>query len=227
VGWLSRLTGKEKTVDRTAGMLGYHGLRDWWHQSFSTEEQRLIEGRYQPMGGGLASLTEGHIDSTSQTAAGLLWGLSTWFNKPGERHLARRMLAKAEEIATDVVDRHFVYSQLIDVAYPERETDPTALGEAIRACEAQIALSREVMAAMKAEHEERERMLQQHGREAGSRFEPHEFRVPGHRGFTQLSIIREKSGDLSGAVMLAEQASADGWGGDWDKRLERLRKRLR
>ena len=116
VGWLGRLTRTARPADRTAGQLGYHGLRDWWEEAFSAEEQRLIEERYQPMGGGIASLTEGHIDSTSQTAAGLLTGLSTWFNKPGERHLARRMLAKAEEVATDVVDRHFVYSQLIDVA---------------------------------------------------------------------------------------------------------------
>jgi hypothetical protein len=226
VGWLDRLTGKAKSDDRAAGQLGYHGLRDWWDQSFSLEDQRLIEERYQPMGGGIASLTEGRIESTSQTAAGLLWGLSSWFNKPGERRLARRMLAKAEEIATDVVDRHFVFSQLIDVAYPERDRDPTAMSEAMRACEAQIALSREVMAAMRAEHEERERMLERHAREAGTRFEPHEFRVPSHRGFTQLSIIREKSGDIAAAIASAEQAAADGWSGDWAKRIARLRTRL-
>lgn len=226
MGWLGRLVRTEKPDALTAGQLGYHGLRDWWEESFSPEEQRLIEQRYQPMGGGIASLTQGQIDSTSQTAAGLLTGLSTWFNKPGERHLARRMLAKAEEIATDVVDSHFVYSQLIDVAYPERDRDPSAMTEAIRACEAQIALSRDVMAAMRADHEERERMLERHAREAGTRFDPHEFRVPSHRGFTQLSIIREKSGDIAGAIALAEQAAMDGWSGDWDRRMTRLRKRL-
>jgi hypothetical protein len=227
VGWLDRLVRTARPDDRTAGQLGYHGLRDWWEESFSAEEQRFIEQRYQPMGGGIASLTQGHIDSTSQTAAGLLTGLSSWFNKPGERHLARRLLAKAEEIATDVVDRHFVYSQLIDVAYPERDRDPGALDEAVRACKAQIALSKDVMRAMRAEHDERERMLGRHAREPGSHSEPHEFRVPSHRGFTQLSIIREKSGDIAGAIELAEQAAADGWSGGWDKRLERLRKRLR
>jgi len=83
------------------------------------------------------------------------------------------------------------------------------------------------MQAMRAEHDERERVLARHAREAGRHSEPHEFRVPSHRGFTQLSIIREKSGDIAGAIDLAEHAAEDGWSGDWDKRLERLRKRLR
>lgn len=137
MSWLRQRAKRGPASDSSAGLLGHYGLRQWWDSTFSPEEQRFIESRHQPLGGGLATLTDGHISSTSQSAAGLLWALAGWFNKPGERPIARRMFGKAEEIATDVVDRHFVYSQLIDVTYPEREREPGALDEAIRACEAQ------------------------------------------------------------------------------------------
>lgn len=222
---MRRLAKRDRASDSSAGLLGHHGLREWWDSTFSPEEQRLIEGRHQPLGGGLATLTDGNISSTSQSAAGLLWALAGWFNKLGERHIARRMLAKAEEIATEVVDRHFVYSQLIDVTYPEREREPGAMGEAIRACQAQIALGPAVMAAMRAEQADRERFLADRDREMGRAHESREFQSPGHRGFTQLAIIREKEGNFEAAIALAEQANAQGWTGDWDNRINRLRKK--
>lgn len=222
---MRRLANRDRASDPSAGLLGHHGLREWWDSTFSPEEQRFIESRHQPMGGGLATLTDGHISSTSQSAAGLLWVLAGWFNKPGERHIARRMLATAEEIATDVVDRHFVYSQLIDVTYPEREREPGAMDEAIRACQAQIAIGPAVMAAMRAEQADRERFLADRNRDMGRAHQSRAFQAPGHRGFTQLAIIHEKEGNFEAAIALAEQARALGWTGDWDNRIDRLRKR--
>jgi hypothetical protein len=225
MSWMRRPAKRDRASDASAGLLGYYGLREWWDSTFSPEEQRFIEGRHQPLGGGLATLTEGHISSTSQSAAGLLWALAGWFNKPGERHIARRVLSKAEEIANDAVDRHFVYSQLIDVTYPEREREPGALDEAIRACEAQIALGSAVMAGMRAEQADRERFLADRDGETGRAHESRAFQAPGHRGFTQLAIIREKEGNLEAAIALAKQAKAQGWTGDWDNRIDRLRKK--
>ncbi|MDR0557088.1 MAG: hypothetical protein LBG43_04360 [Treponema sp.] len=36
----------------------------------------------------------------------------------------------------------------------------------------------------------------------------------------------EKEGDYSEVVRLAEQAKEEGWTGDWDKRMEKARKKL-
>ena len=50
-----------------------------------------------------------------------------------------------------------------------------------------------------------------------------------HRGYQQLSVIREKQGDLAEALRLAREAQAQGWQDsidDWSKRIARLEKRL-
>jgi len=39
-------------------------------------------------------------------------------------------------------------------------------------------------------------------------------------------IIREKQGNHTEVLRLAEQAKTQGWTGDWDKRIERAMKKL-
>ena len=50
--------------------------------------------------------------------------------------------------------------------------------------------------------------------------------MPGHRGFHQLSVYEEKQKNYEEALNLAKQAQADGWQGDWEKRIEPLSKKL-
>src|SRR5680860_1917116 len=65
---------------RVQGSFGYFDLGDWWLDTFTPEERRYIEEKHKPVGGsGGNSLTQGTIGRTSQTAAGLLVGLSSWF----------------------------------------------------------------------------------------------------------------------------------------------------
>jgi hypothetical protein len=47
-----------------------------------------------------------------------------------------------------------------------------------------------------------------------------------HKGFTQLCIIREKEENWKEVLQLAEQAKAEGWYGDWDKRIEKAKKKM-
>jgi len=47
-----------------------------------------------------------------------------------------------------------------------------------------------------------------------------------HTGYRNLCIIREKQGNHAEVIRLAEQAKAQGWNGDWDKRIERTKKKL-
>ena len=51
-------------------------------------------------------------------------------------------------------------------------------------------------------------------------------RLAQHSGYRQLCIIREKQGNHSEVIRLAEQAKSEGWVGDWDKRIERAKKKI-
>jgi hypothetical protein len=47
-----------------------------------------------------------------------------------------------------------------------------------------------------------------------------------HTGYKQLCIIRENQENYKEVIRLAEQAKAEGWEGDWDKRIEKAKKKL-
>jgi len=47
-----------------------------------------------------------------------------------------------------------------------------------------------------------------------------------HTGYYQLCIIIEKEGNWQEVIRLAEQAKSEGWKGDWDKRIEKAKKKL-
>jgi hypothetical protein len=47
-----------------------------------------------------------------------------------------------------------------------------------------------------------------------------------HKGFTQLCILEEKAGNYKELLELATQAKKEGWYGDWDKRIEKAKKKL-
>ena len=196
---------------KVGGKIGHFGLGDWWLATFTPAERDYIEEKHSPMGGlPDVTLTQGNIGGTSQTAAGLLVGLSSWFVGPGDRHLALRILEKAEaeaEAGSDILDRYFVYSQMVKVYYAERETRPGAFEAAITACEKQIAVGPQAFAAFRSKYGEA---------------------PPSMLGFTQLAIIREKQGDYAEALRVCHEAERQGWRdgkADWSKRIARIEKR--
>jgi tetratricopeptide (TPR) repeat protein len=193
------------------GELGYFELADWWLSTFSEAEREYIEKIYEPMSipSREKPLTKGRISYTSKTAVGLLSGLAGWFRKPQDRSIAKRVLAKAEELGEntgDVLDLHFMYLGMIQSAYKARESDPAALDAAIDACEKQIANAPRAAKAFKREYPTAP--------------------LPAHTGYTQLAIIREKQKDYREAIRLASQAKKQGWNDDWDKRIERCKAKL-
>lgn len=48
---------------------------------------------------------------------------------------------------------------------------------------------------------------------------------PTHYGFKQLAIILEKQKRFAEAIEVVEEAQRQAWDGDWQNRLERLRRR--
>ena len=204
MGLIDRL----KSSPKIAGPIGYYGLSEWWLATFTEAERKYIGlASNSPTGGG--PLTEGHISYSSGTAAQFLSALATNFYKPPDQRIARLMLSKAEELAKaagNVLDLHFVYAGMIKTFYADRDNDPQALDFAIVACEEQIALAPKAAEAWKREY-------------------PGEL-LPGHTGYTQLAIIREKQKHFADAITLSRLALGQGWAGDWEHRIARNEKRL-
>jgi tetratricopeptide (TPR) repeat protein len=198
---------RQRAADQVTGLLGYHGLATWWVNTFTAEERELIESTYKPFGWGRERpLTTGDIRSTTATAADTLYGLAGWFNKPGHRPLARRILAKADELASEPLDKHFMLQQMIEVNYADRDSEPDALDAAIHACERQIELAPKAAKAFRATYPKSP--------------------LPSHVGYTQLAIIREKAGDYPVAITLSRKALRQGWAGGREQRIARCERKL-
>lgn len=121
-----------------------------------------------------------------------------------------------------ILDKHFGYQQEIQHWYPLRNSQKGAKENAIRACQAQVAMSKQ---AMQAFHDS-DRLHLWYLHEIGDPpDETREMKIPRHIGFEQLAIIREKDGDVAESIRLCQQAKNDGWNGDWDKRIARLERK--
>jgi hypothetical protein len=193
------------------GCIGYYGLSDWWFNSFSDKDRQTIENTYNPMGSNEdRPLTQGHISQSSRSKTQFLYSLASWFLKPGQRHIARIAITKAEEVSVqerNVLDTHFMYSTMVDVYYKDRENDPNALDKAIYACTQQIALSRQAAQQFKVEY-------------------PKDH-LPSHKGFKQLIIIRKKQKEFEEAIRLMKKYMEEGWMGDYTSDIEKCEKKLR
>ncbi len=76
-----------------------------------------------------------------------------------------------------------------------------------------------VRVGLKEQHDQAARYAQSEGRAQ------REFALPRHSGFQQLAIIQEREKRYDEAVATCQEAKRQGWGGDWDKRLERIAKK--
>lgn len=198
---------RNREADAIRGELGYFGLGEWWVETFTAVEREHIASVYQPFGAGPGRhLTSRESSFTTATAAGVLGGLAGWFNKPGQRHLARKILAKADALAVEPLDRHFTLQQSIAVNYADRNNDPTAFDAAIAACERQIDFAPKAARAFRSAYPNSP--------------------LPRHVGYTQLAIVREKQGKFAEAIGLSRQVHTQGWAGDWEHRIARCEKRM-
>ncbi len=202
--------GYFKKKPEVKGKIGYFGLQDWWLSAFTQQERSHIEEVFHPLGSNpdAKPLTEGEISWSSGTAPGLLHALAGWFNNPRDREVAKKIIAKAYELAIqgdDVLDHHFTLQQIIQIYYRERETSTEALDTAIKACREQIALAPKAAKAFLKEFPQQP--------------------LPSHVGYSQLRIIWEKQGKYDEAIELCELAKHQGWNGNWSKQIETLIKK--
>ncbi len=193
---------------RIKGSIGYFGLQEWWLSAFSDEERRYIQDTFQPLGASGDSLTCGDVSYTSDTAVGLLCALAGWFSKDGDRAIAYKLLEKAEEVSTPdtrILDIHFLYGEKLKFYYKDREK-PGYLEKAVAACNQQIQLAPKAATAFKTQYK-------------GAP-------LPSHKGYEQLAVVLEKQKHFREAIQLCAEAGKQGWAGDWQKRIERCKKKL-
>jgi len=195
---------------KVGGMIAYYDLQNWWLNSFTSQEQGYIIKKFQPLGTGDSNdLITGSISRCSQSVISFLQSLSGWFNNRQNRELAMKILNKAEELsmlrvestmgnlteeeADIILDKHFLYHQIIKTYYPERNSKPGALEKAMDACQKQIALAPLAAKAFRKKWKESS--------------------LPAHTGYDQLVIILKKQHKLEEAAALCQEASKEGWAG--------------
>lgn len=196
-----------KQKPKINGIIKHLKLEHWWLNELNDEERRIILSTYSPMGSE-NSIIEDDIYYSSQTPLNFFLGLIGWFNKNELRHIAYKLIAKAESFInakSDPLDVHFLYGVKLDVFYKDRDFLPDGLELAIKACEQQIENSPSAATAF----------IKKYG-----------DNLPAHKGYHQLAIVFEKQKRYIEAISLCKKAKYQGWAGDWDKRIERCNKRI-
>jgi len=193
------------------GLIGYYSLTDWWLSTFTGEERNEIQARRPSLVTGdnqdIILTEQARPGSTAGRAESSLMSLGIEFIQSKDFGIAERLIAKATEVGgASILDRHFDYQQMAQAYYRHRNDDPEVLALAIDACEKQILLGPEAAKAFLAED--------------------HEDFLPAHHGFQQLAIIQEREKNYTEAIRLCREAMAQGWGGDWEKRIVRCENRL-
>lgn len=103
------------------------------------------------------------------------------------------------------MDLHFTLHSIVEIYYPDRDSEPNALDKAIKACEEQIGIAPQVA----------EEFLKEYPSQA----------LPAHTGYNQLIIILKKQGNYEKAIELCNQAREQGWNGDWENKIEDIKKK--
>jgi len=199
------------TPSEGEGLIGYYNLTDWWLSTFTAEERNEIQARRPFLVAGdnqdITLTEQARPGSTTGRAESSLMSVGIEFIQSKDFGIAERLIAKATEVGgASILDRHFDYQQMAQAYYRHRNDDPEALALAIDACEKQILLGPEAAKAFLAE-------------------DPEDF-LPAHHGFQQLAIIQEREKNYTEAIRLCREAMAQGWGGDWEKRIVRCENRL-
>lgn len=186
--------------------------RGWLGATFDAAQRRHLEEVFEPFGNptlGVESLLVG----TDVQVAYNLGTLLSWFDNPRDRaeygvpilhHLIDCVKAIAVDSCADVEGLHFAYQSIMTVAYKLRD-DPTWLDVALWAATSQVELAPRTALSM-------------HSSYPGSP-------LPQHRGYERLTIHADKRGDDEEVIRLSEAAAAQGWAGDWDRRVTKARRR--
>ena len=193
------------------GLIGYFGLSNWWNLNFTFEEQNYIALKYYQT----CLLTEIDIKlwlgsaSWPESLLKFVTSLTVGYDNRKNREISLKILEKAEELINDSIppmDLHYFYSIKIGTYYGLRNLNNKNLEIALKACEQQIEIGHFASKAL------RESIF--------------DGWIGGHSGYTRLAIVKEKEKKFEEVIVLCQKAKDEGWGGDWQKRIERCKMKL-
>lgn len=195
-----------------AGYISYFKLDEWFTETFSLDEQKYMDEKYSVGGMGDTPLFFGkNATAYNASAAYFLADLIQWFNTKELYSIGLRLAKKAEELFEEkkesVLNKHFFYMNMIKFYYKNRENEDN-LQKAISYCEKQISISKQAAKDFK-----KDSLMES-------------FCLPFHTGFEQLAIIEKKNKNWNRVIELSEEAKAEGWAGDWDKRVAEANSKL-
>jgi tetratricopeptide (TPR) repeat protein len=188
------------------GLYGQYGLSDWWTSEFTEIERARFKELYKPYSISLQSLTEGPVSDSDRSVVWFLTTLAGYFSNKADTNIGLKFLKKAEELIEqgNILDKHFLYLQLIESHYKNREKDHH-YQLAKYYCQKQISIAPAVAHSFLSEFPQP---------------------LPSHTGFHQLAIILEKEKKYHEAIELCKEALQLGWNGDWLKRIEKIENKL-
>lgn len=120
--------------------------------------------------------------------------------------------------------QHFELLGQIQEAYQAYNQHQGSLHSVTALCQKQIKIAPQVVASLKANLTDLNQNAVEHGL---SPVPQSVIAFPGHEGFLRLYEIRKEQRRFAEALVLAKQAKAQGWAGDWDKAIAESENKLR
>lgn len=184
-------------------LLDKYKLRSWFNSLDNNEKLILVSS---------CPLFDSPINTpyNSDSSAYFLANTLQWYNKKVNTVVCLKVVSKVCELINsqksfDVLDLHFIYHNLIQTLYRQREVKG-AFDLCVDICERQIKIAPQAAAAFKSD--------------------PLFSVIPAHTGFEQLAIIEKKNKNWLRVLQLCENAKKQGWAGDWDKRINEAKKNI-
>ncbi|WP_154543026.1 hypothetical protein [Mobiluncus porci] len=103
--------------------------------------------------------------------------------------------------------------------------DPVYFERSMECARLQIEMEAKARRAFKREFDSIKSVTIERMRAEGE-WNPGVFKLPEHHGYKRMAIVLEKEKRYGDALKVIREARRKGWNGDWDKREERIEKRL-
>ncbi|MDR8522104.1 hypothetical protein [Shewanella fidelis] len=215
-------------------ILDKYQLKDWWLTTLTKEQREQIAKDYQPLGvcNNVPFLYQdaGHTSPDEGFAKlSLIQVLSCIALTPAKTILIDKLEQEAsyeyENSDKNFIDLHLTLGFLIKHHYRLR-AEPYHYERAKELCLMQINIAKQ--AAKKFRYPKKPKELKQLYKITGKKHPYYDEPqiLPSHTGYKQLIIILEKEGEIKGALKLAKQALKQGWTDDYEKRIDKLNRKI-
>jgi hypothetical protein len=193
-----------KKTPKHDGLIGFYGLSEWWHTSFTDEEKETILEKYSRYNSQHQLLT-GFVDERAQTAVAFLAYLAQWFTTV-DPVISAKMMEKAEGLLESALPTEMKFSILascIEIYYKTKDSQ-NFITRFDRAGKSLM----EILPDYEPFH-----------LESGMRFKIDSYCL------ILLVAVYKKAGRYPEAAYIATQAKSKNWPGDWDHQLSIIKKK--